>query len=155
MTPADELRFWSKVDRSGPCWLWVASCRANGYGQINIEGKNRSAHRVAYELAVGPVPNGLLIDHACRVRACVRPEHLRLATAKQNGENREVTSSVSASGLRGVRWDKARKQWHVAVTHNYRTVNIGRFDSLEEASRAAIDARLALFTHNESDRNAA
>lgn len=53
-------RFWSKVDTSGECWLWVGTCKPNGYGEISIKCKNRMTHRVAWELTYGPIPDSLL-----------------------------------------------------------------------------------------------
>lgn len=151
MTTLSE-RFWSKVDTSAECWTWTASKRANGYGQINVDGKNRTAHRLSYELSVGPVPDGLHLDHLCRNRACVRPDHLRPVTVKQNAENRGP--GTGASKVRGVRWDKSRRLWSAALTHHGQTVNVGRFPSITEAEQAITAARLATFTHNDSDRKA-
>src|SRR6185312_13183624 len=82
-------RFWAKVDKDGPepehrpdlgpCWLWTTgrfSGAVGGYGQFwRCEGQNLHAHRVAYELLVGPIPYGLHLDHLCRVRHCVNPKH--------------------------------------------------------------------------------
>ncbi len=79
LTPVKE-RFWAKVNKDGPlwkgtaCWLWLAGC-SNGYGQITVDGNNRQAHRVAYEMLVGPIPEGLQLDHLCRVQLCVNPAH--------------------------------------------------------------------------------
>jgi hypothetical protein len=75
-----EERFWEKVDKNGPggCWLWTAHVTAGGYGQFTPRHhKHESAHRFAYALLVGPIPEGMTLDHACRVPRCVRPEHLR------------------------------------------------------------------------------
>ena len=88
-TPSDIVRFWSKVDRSADnCWPWKVSTRA-GYGQFGLAGKTPRAHRVAYELWVGPIPAGKTLDHLCHTadtscpggatcphRRCCRPEHL-------------------------------------------------------------------------------
>jgi hypothetical protein len=95
--PAPRLseadRFWSKVDRTaGPdsCWLWTASKFRDGYGQFRLDGhgRNVSAHRYAYELLVGPVPEGLHLDHVrargCTSRACVNPAHLEPVTCREN-----------------------------------------------------------------------
>jgi hypothetical protein len=72
-------RFWPKVEKGPECWLWTAS-RKGPYGQImrSLGGRWRpdTAHRVAYELVVGPIPEGYEVDHLCRVKLCVRPSHL-------------------------------------------------------------------------------
>ncbi len=77
-------RFWSKVDKSGSCWVWTAS-RNSGYGQFAIRtGTPVLAHRVAWELTRGPVPEGMQLDHLCRNRLCVNPDHLEPVTNRQN-----------------------------------------------------------------------
>jgi hypothetical protein len=84
-------RFWEKVDKSAPggCWLWTAATKSHGYGFVaiaKVEGRSilRQAHRVAYELTHGPIPDGLEIDHLCRVRNCVNPAHLEAVTHSEN-----------------------------------------------------------------------
>jgi len=82
-------RFWAKVDKQGPpwngksCWIWTASRSRKGYGSF-WDGANRQAHRVAYELARGPIPAGLQIDHLCRNRACMNPGHMELVDSRTN-----------------------------------------------------------------------
>lgn len=65
------------------CWLWTAS-QLNGYGAIKVGGRFRGAHRVGYELYKGPIPNGLVLDHLCRVPFCVNPDHLEPVTIGEN-----------------------------------------------------------------------
>lgn len=79
-------RFWSKVDRDGGpdcCWPWLAA-RANGYGKFYVDGRMVRAHRFAYELLVGPIPEGLVLDHLCAVTFCVNPAHLEPVTQREN-----------------------------------------------------------------------
>lgn len=85
-TPGEELppRFWSKValDPSG-CWLWT-TCKNNGYGVFHINHRQSRSHRLAYISLVGAIPEGLQLDHLCRVRNCVNPDHLEPVTRKEN-----------------------------------------------------------------------
>lgn len=82
-TPVAE-RFWSKVRKTDACWEWIASKDSNGYGTIAVDGATKRAHRVAYELLIGPIAEGLQLDHLCRVRACVNPAHLEPVTMAEN-----------------------------------------------------------------------
>lgn len=85
-------RFWLKVDQSGgpdACWLWTGIINPqSGYGQLNVNGQNDYAHRIAYRLLIGPIPDGFTIDHVrargCRHRHCVNPAHLEAVTSREN-----------------------------------------------------------------------
>lgn len=68
------------------CWLWSGALDPCGYGRIARNGKEQKAHRVSYYLAKGPIPDGLELDHLCRVRACVNPDHLEAVTHKVNAQ---------------------------------------------------------------------
>ena len=92
MVTGDTLsRFWTRVsirDQS-ECWPWRGTLR-RGYGAFIIGAKPTAAHRFAYELIVGPIPPGLVIDHLCRNRSCCNPAHLEPVTMRENlrrGEN--------------------------------------------------------------------
>jgi hypothetical protein len=80
------VRFWAKVDKSGDCWEWLAATSRGGYGlfKANRETTTAYAHRIAYELMVGTIPEGLTIDHLCRNRRCVNPAHLEAVTRGVN-----------------------------------------------------------------------
>lgn len=100
-------RFWEKVDRSGgplACWPWLGVVSDNGYGKLN----NRYAHRVAYQLAVGPIPDGLTIDHVkargCTRRDCCNPAHLEPVTRGENalrGDSRNARNARKTHCRRG------------------------------------------------------
>jgi hypothetical protein len=66
------------------CWLWVGNKNDRGYGVVPLEGKIRKAHRAVYESERGPIPEGLTLDHLCRIRCCVNPDHLEPVTAMEN-----------------------------------------------------------------------
>lgn len=80
-----QERFLSSVmpEPNSGCFLWIGFIDYNGYGKFSWKW----AHRLAYELFVGPIPRGLVIDHICSVRSCVNPDHLRAVTQKENIEN--------------------------------------------------------------------
>lgn len=90
-------RFWAKVTvADSGCWEWQASRFPAGYGKFWLNGKTERAHRVAYMFSVGPIPEGLEIDHKCVNPPCVRPDHLEAVTSKVNSQrsksaNREKT----------------------------------------------------------------
>ncbi len=77
-------RFWAKVNKTDGCWEWTG-VTVNGYGRfLFTTGKTVRAHRFAYELLVGPIPDGLQLDHLCRNRSCVNPVHLEPVTQQEN-----------------------------------------------------------------------
>jgi hypothetical protein len=81
-------RFWSHVDKSGECWLWTGAKNKGGYGYFRLDGKQRYAHIVIYEAEVGPIPEGLELDHVkargCTSPSCVRVAHLEPVTRREN-----------------------------------------------------------------------
>jgi hypothetical protein len=82
---APELRFWPKVEFTGFCWLWTASTNRQGHGHFFPERKTcLTAHRWSYEFLVGPIPEGLHLDHLCRIPSCVNPDHLEPVTVAEN-----------------------------------------------------------------------
>ena len=95
-----KVRFDAKVSRQPDgCWLWTGYIGTHGYGMISTTkaaGRRPDvAHRISYELYVGPIPDGLVIDHLCRVRACVNPAHLEAVTQQTNFLRSEHQSAVS------------------------------------------------------------
>jgi uncharacterized protein (DUF433 family) len=82
--------FWSRVEKGGvdDCWPWAARRGPQGYGAFRIDGKDRRAHRVAYQLSRGPIPDGLLVRHTCDNPPCCNPNHLLLGTHADNVADR-------------------------------------------------------------------
>lgn len=78
-------RFWAKVEKTEGCWLWRGTIYSNGYGVLT-DGRRRrvGVHRLAYALAKGPIPDGLVIDHLCCQPICVNPDHLEAVTNSEN-----------------------------------------------------------------------
>jgi hypothetical protein len=98
---ADLARFMGKIQEnpSTGCWEWKAYCGRSGYGRFALNGKMRNAHRVAFTHFVGDIVPGLVIDHLCRVRRCVNPEHLRAVTNRENtlAEGSEALVAIQAA----------------------------------------------------------
>ena len=100
-----RVAYWSRVDFTESCWLWTGAKTAEGYGEIKIDRRMHYTHRWAYEFCVGPIPEGLTIDHLCRVRHCMNPDHLEVVTRKENilrGES--PAAQHERAEVRGVRW---------------------------------------------------
>jgi uncharacterized Zn finger protein (UPF0148 family) len=87
-------RFWKRVDKNGPdgCWLWKGTIKnRDGYGYVSLPGappRYKAAHRAAYELSKGPIPEGMVIHHKCRIRDCVNPDHLEPLSRADNNRHR-------------------------------------------------------------------
>lgn len=94
-SPTLEQRFWAKVDKSGECWLWTASCRPDGYGQIRVGPTFKGAHAIGYILQIGPVPAEMQVLHRCDNPPCVRGDHLFLGTPLDN-----MTDKIAKGRLR-------------------------------------------------------
>jgi hypothetical protein len=66
------------------CWVWVRCTQPNGYGRVGLNNEKHTSHRAFYQLMVGPIPEGMELDHLCRVRNCCNPEHLEPVTPREN-----------------------------------------------------------------------
>lgn len=128
--PAIE-RFEEKYtpEPNSGCWLWTGSLNPGGYAQMSINGRPRHVHRFSYEHFVGPIPAGLQIDHLCRNRSCVNPDHLEPVTQRENimrgiaisaqnarkthcKNGHEFTQDNTRTNKRGYRWcKKCAKQY--------------------------------------------
>jgi len=77
-------KFWDKVNKTSTYWLWTGAKNPQGYGQTRINYKLFLAHRITYMTIIGEIPKNLELDHLCRVRNCINPEHLEPVTHKEN-----------------------------------------------------------------------
>lgn len=141
-----KVSVWT--EKTATCWNWVGSKNAEGYGIFKYQGGRYGAHRVAWAIANKEDPSGQLIDHICHNQGCVNPEHLRLASHKQNAEN--MLPIRAASGFRGVH--SINKKWRAEVVHHGVMHRSRSFATPEQANQAAIEMRNEMYSHNVLDR---
>lgn len=77
-------RFWSKVRKTKSCWIWNGARTTTGYGTCSFNNRTQRSHRISYLITKGAISNGLVLDHICRNRICVNPNHLRAITNREN-----------------------------------------------------------------------
>ena len=139
LSPADRL--WRRVNKTSDCWLWTGHL-SGGYGRIRVNGTRVQVHRLAYEMLVGPIADGLQLDHLCRDHRCVNPEHLEPVTPRVNY-------------LRGVSpMAEQARQIRCKRGHPLTGANVKRRGNKRECRACALDAQRARRARNRDQINA-
>ena len=123
--PDPVQRFWSYVDRTGPggCWIWTGTLEPSGYARFRDNYTRTGVHRYAYELLVGQIPDGLQLDHLCKVRHCVNPDHLEQVTGAENTRRREDLRG-SAHGCAVLTESDVRSILYELRHHSYHGIGV-------------------------------
>lgn len=112
-------RLLKLIDKNRDCWVWAGSVSQQGYGRLTISNngkkRTRAAHRVSYETFIGDIPEGLTIDHLCRNRKCINPDHLEAVTI---GENVRRGNPL---------WKQEMARTHCPYGHEYSEDNTYRY----------------------------
>jgi endogenous inhibitor of DNA gyrase (YacG/DUF329 family) len=131
----DFDRRWMPEPNSG-CWLWVGAVDGKGYAVIGVDGQSMPAHRHSYERKKGPIPEGLVIDHLCRVPSCVNPDHLEPVTNRENLDRgpRLIAIRTSPTCRRGHEWSPENTYRSPAPPH-YRSCRACTAIAIEKYQR--------------------
>lgn len=128
-----RARFEAKFSRGRPdeCWPWEGSIGSHGYGQIALRHALPAlAHRVAYELYIGPIPAGLHVDHVaergCTVKHCVNPGHLEAITQQENNRRQAAAGRRDTESWRGIAAAHQAARTHCKHGHRFDAENTGR-----------------------------
>ena len=134
----DATQLYSKINRIDgiDCWEYTGYLDPNGYGRFRCQGKMCYAHRVAYEIAYGPIPPGMTIDHTCTNRSCIRYEHLEVVTQEENVRRAAERRTHCGNGHE---WTEKNTYWHRGNRH-CRACNRAAARRYAERKRAAVEA---------------
>lgn len=138
---AEEMGRWIsqqvEVDPDSGCWVWTRGLDQNGYGKVSFQGKTRSVHRLMFSVFVGPLVEGLVVDHIdCISTACCNPAHLRQISGAGNSQNQRGPRANNISGHPGVAWDKRYEKWRARIKVEGTDTHLGYFTNLDDAIAA-------------------
>ena len=140
---SDKLDHLSMPEPNSGCQLWLGCTYRHGYGQINWRGRARAAHRLAWEVANGPIPDGLVVCHRCDVAGCINPQHMWLGTQADN--IRDMMSKGRSRHSKGVpRRSKISDEQVAAIKSDPR---IYRLIALDYAICTKTVGKIKLGTH--------
>lgn len=111
----DWLMKWVIPEPNSGCWLWTGTVNPGGYGCVGFHKKTRGAHKVSYLLKHGTIPDGMDLDHLCRVRSCVNPDHLEPVTRSENLRRGEAGDNLARAAL---------SKTHCPAGHPYSGTNL-------------------------------
>lgn len=125
-------RFWRHVQRGEGCWEWTGCLHDGGYGLIRVDGRNRRAHRVAWQLSHGAIPEGLRVCHTCDNPPCVRPDHLFLGTDADNMRDKTA---------------KGRARWHRGSANSMAKLTEALVQTIRAEAAAGVTYRAIARVH--------
>lgn len=142
----ERLMEWVKIDPETGCWNWQGGSTNDGYGLLGSgRDKNRLAHRRSYGMFIGPIPEGLQIDHLCKRRSCCNPAHLEAVTTREN--MRRITKThckrghpLSGDNLKLVKKGRSCRACGLMHARAFEARNPGRNNHLRRKSRSEISA---------------
>jgi len=143
-------RFFDNTIVSNGCWLWNGGVSDNGYGNMSVGGKKYLAHRISFELFVGPIPEGSMCLHSCDNRSCVNPGHLRLGDSRDNHRDMAMRYRGSRS-KRGLPFGAypCNKKYGSHVWNGKKLVYLGVYDTPEQAHKVAIETKQEIMDHED------
>lgn len=132
-------RFWAKVDRSGGCWIWIGCRGSRNYGWFSYNGRMVAAHRFSYELAYGPIPDGLFCCHHCDTPPCVRPDHLFVADHVANMSDMRMKGRSAKGDMNGTRQHADRVVF--GERHGRAKLTDGQIDEIRSKKASGVRSR--------------
>lgn len=126
-------RFFARVNANGVCWEWLGAIQNNGYGKATLDDRATTAHRVSWRLLVGPIPDGMTLDHLCRNKVCVNPDHLEVVTSGENSRRGKRRHSC--------RHGHPRTPENLTANRGCKTCAAARDRAYKEANRGELAAR--------------